>query len=70
MYLINIINYQTLCPNPYSRLGCGMILKSASAFEDDNDDDGSKPEKSKSALLMARNKRQNKMKCFRTRRVL
>ena len=41
MYLINIINYQTLCPNPYSRLGCGMILKSASAFEDDNDDDGS-----------------------------
>ena len=23
MYLINIINYQTLCPNPYSRLGCG-----------------------------------------------
>ena len=29
MYLINIINYQTLCPNPYSRLGCGMILKSA-----------------------------------------
>ena len=54
MYLINIINYQTLCPNPYSRLGCGMILKSASAFEDDNDDDGSKPEKRKSALLMAR----------------
>ena len=39
IYLINIINYQTLCPNPYSRLGCGMILKSASAFEDDNDDD-------------------------------
>ena len=38
MYLINIINYQTLCPNPYSRLGCGMILKSASAFEDDNDE--------------------------------
>ena len=25
-------------PNPYSRLGCGIILKSASAFEDDNDD--------------------------------
>ena len=39
MYLINIINYQTLCPNPYSRLGCGMILKSAGALEDDNDDD-------------------------------
>ena len=38
MYLINIINYQTLCPNPYSRLGCGMILKSASAFENDNDE--------------------------------
>ena len=38
MYLINIINYQTLCPNPYSRLGCGMILKSASAFEDNNDE--------------------------------
>ena len=38
IYLINIINYQTLCPNPYSRLGCGMILKSASAFEDNNDE--------------------------------
>jgi len=43
-------------PNPYSRLGCGMILKFASAFEDDNDTNDSIPEKSKSVILMERKK--------------
>lgn len=68
-------------PNPYSRQGGGMILKSASAFEDDNDNDGSVPEKLKSVLLMAHTKKTKtkwsvfeheefylkyKMKCFWT----